>query len=191
MPETTHCTFRRSCRTGEPIDFSGIGTRLERSRGDAVGDPAEQIHDFAAPSFRDHEARRRNTAETSVGRIHPFARAALAAEDVCSHAVQTKESDDLVRFVGGETTAAFSPLIGAGGDMERHLQQGLRNLVLRHQPDHLSIGKAAADHLEHFSNRLAAAKGLKGIEPEFPGRDGELFVFGVTSHDTALHAASI
>ena len=155
-----------------------------------MGDPAEQVLDFAAASFHDRELRRRDVAETPDGRTHPFARVMFAAEDVCGHTAQICEPDKPVRFVSGETAVAFSPLHVAGGDMERFLQQGLRNLVLRGQPDHLVGGKAAADHLEHVGDRLATAKGLKGVNPKTPGRDGELFVFGLASHDTALHEIS-
>lgn len=169
------------------VAFSGIRARLAQSGGYAVGDPAEQILDFAGASFREREFRPRDSAEAPVGRTHPFARVMFAAEDVFGHTVQTREPDKPVRFVGSETAVAFSSLEGTGGDMERFPQQSLQNLVLRGQPNHLSGGKAAADHLEHIGDRVAAAKGLKGVEPEIPGGNGELFVFGLTSHDTVLH----
>jgi len=175
----------------QPVHFGTFAGQVyapgSTSGGHAVGDPAKQILDFAGASFHDREFCRREAAETPVGRTHPFARVMLAAEDVCGHTVQTHKPEKPVRFVGGETAAAFSPLKSAGGDIEGFLQQRLRNLVLRGEPDHLAGGKAAADHLDHVGDRVAAAKGLKGVEPEIPGRNGELFVFGLTSHDTALH----
>lgn len=167
--------------------LSGLRVRLAQSRGQAVVDPTEEILDFAGAGFRNREFRRRNSAETPVGRTHPFATVTFAAEDVLGHSVQAHKPDKPVRFVSGAATATFSPLIGTGGDMERSLQQGLRNFILRGQPDHLAGGKASADQVEHVGDRLAATKDLKGIEPEIPDEIGKLFGFSLTGHHTALH----
>ena len=100
---------------------------------------------------------------------------------------EAHKPDKPVRFVSGEATAAFAPPEGAGGDMERSLQQDLRNFILRGQPDHLAGGKASVDQVKHVGDRLAATKGLKSIEPKIPDETGKLSGFGWTGHYAALH----
>lgn len=139
-----------------------------------MGDPAEQILDFGGACVHDNGVRWEDSAEAEIGRAHQFFRAMRAAARVFSYAANTHGPDRLVRFIVGETAIAHSPSKRALGDVGRLPKKILRNLSPPRQTTRLARGKATADHLEHFGNQSAAAKGLKDGKAQLLGGGGEL-----------------